>query len=56
LEGLEDKIQNFSSVSEIWHAVDTLSEQLRQGTTTDPYLVLQPVTAASFTEFKEERM
>jgi len=55
LEGLEDQIRTFTSISGLRSAVNTLSKQLYQGATTNQYLVLQPVTEDTFAEIEEKR-
>ena len=43
LEGLEDQIRTFTSISGLRSAVNTLSNHLYQGTATSQYLVFQLV-------------
>jgi hypothetical protein len=55
LEGLEDQIRTFTSISGLRSAVNTLSNHLYQGTATSQYLVFQPVTEDDFAKIEEKR-
>ncbi|OCK87189.1 uncharacterized protein K441DRAFT_671108 [Cenococcum geophilum 1.58] len=55
LEGFENEIRTFSSIAGLRSAVNTLSKRLYQGTTTNQYLVLQPVTEDDLAEIEEKR-
>src|SRR5271154_2366865 len=55
LEGFEYEIRTFSSISGLRSAVNTLSKRLYQGTTTNQYLVLQPVTEDDLAKIEEKR-
>ena len=55
LEGFEDQIRKFSGISGLRSAVNTLSNHLYQGTTTNQYLVFQPVTEDDLAEIEEKR-
>jgi hypothetical protein len=47
--------RTFSSIAGLRSAVNTLSKRLYQGTTTNQYLVLQPVTEDDLAEIEEKR-
>jgi hypothetical protein len=55
LEGFKDEIRTFSSIARLQSAVNTLSKRLYQGTTTNQYLVLQPVTEDNLAKIEEKR-
>ena len=55
LEGFEGQIRKFSGISGLRSAVNTLSNHLYQGKTTNQYLVLQPVTEDDLAEIEEKR-
>ena len=55
LEGFEDEIRTFSSIAGLRSAINTLSKRLYQGTTTNQYLVLQPVTEDDLAKIEEKR-
>ena len=54
LEGFGDQIRKFSGISGLRSAVNTLSNHLYQGTTTNQYLVLQPVTEEDLAEIEDQ--
>jgi hypothetical protein len=52
---LDGKIQRYRGIAEIERAVRALSEKLREGETTDQYLVFQPVTVKERDEVDNRR-
>ena len=55
LEGFENQIRKFSGISGLRSAVNTLSNHLYQGTTTNQYLAFRPVTDNDFAKIEEQR-
>jgi len=54
-EGLDGKIQRYPGIGGIRRAVDALSEKLREGETTDQYLVFRPVTVKELEKIDNQR-
>ncbi|WEW55913.1 hypothetical protein PRK78_001348 [Emydomyces testavorans] len=54
-EGLDGKIQEYQGIAEIGRAVRALSKKLRDGETTDQYLVFRPVTEKERDEIDNQR-
>ena len=55
LEGLEDKVQLFSGIANMRKVVNSRTEDLQAGKTTDQYLVFKPVTTDDFNEIENKR-
>jgi len=56
LEGLEDKIQKFSTRADLKRAIELRIKDLRAGKTTDQYLIFKPVTKVNLNNIDQHHV